>query len=51
MKERTKIQPEGEQMSDEKPPFFRSWSIWYAIILSNLALMILLFFAFTKYFD
>ena len=33
---------------DEPPPFGRSWPVLYAIVLLNLILMIVLFYAFTK---
>ena len=39
--------PDGE----EPPPFGRSWRVLYAAVLLNLALLILLFYAFTKAFS
>jgi hypothetical protein len=46
MKEREDL-PDGE----EPPPFGRSWGVLYAIVLLNLVLLILLFYAFTKAFS
>jgi hypothetical protein len=34
----------------EAPPFFRSWKGMYWLVLGNLALMILLFYALTRYY-
>ena len=39
--------PDGE----EKPPFGGSWRVLYAIVIGNLVLLILLFYAFTKAFS
>jgi len=39
--------PEGE----EEPPFGGSWRVLYAIVIGNLVLLILLFYAFTKAFS
>jgi hypothetical protein len=39
--------PEGE----EQPPIGRSWRVLYAIVIGNLALLILLFYAFTRAFS
>ena len=36
---------------DEKPPFFKSWSTWYLIVIGFLILLIILFFLFTKHFS
>jgi hypothetical protein len=35
---------------DEPPPFGRSWTMLYAIVLANLALWILLFTLFSRHF-
>ena len=43
----TQNRPAGE----EPPPFGRSWRVLYAVVLANLALLILLFYAFTKAFS
>ena len=39
--------PEGE----EPPPFGGSWRVLYAIVIANLAVLILLFYAFTRAFS
>lgn len=39
--------PDGE----EPPPFGRSWRVLYIIVIGNLALLILLFYAFTRAFS
>jgi len=39
--------PEGE----EQPPFGGSWRILYAIVIGNLVVLILLFYAFTRAFS
>ncbi len=36
---------------EEPPPFGRSWTTLYAVVLINLVLLILLFYAFTKFFE
>ena len=36
---------------EDPPPFGRSWRNLYAAVLVNLALLILLFYAFTKAFS
>lgn len=38
-------------MEDEKPPLFRSWNTWYVIVVAWLALLIVLFYLFTKTFS
>jgi hypothetical protein len=47
---------ENERMEDkdidqEKPPILSSWKRLYTVVLLNLALLILLFYLFTKAFD
>ena len=37
--------------AEEPPPIGRSWRVLYAVVLGNLALLILLFYAFTKAFS
>jgi len=32
----------------ERPPLFSSWGWWYALVLLNLALQILLFYLLTR---
>ena len=39
--------PDGE----EPPPIGRSWRVLYAVVIGNLALLILHFYAFTKAFS
>jgi len=39
--------PDGE----EPPPIGRSWRVLYAVVVLNLALLIVLFYAFTKAFS
>ncbi|HXV65510.1 MAG TPA: hypothetical protein VEK15_32740 [Vicinamibacteria bacterium] len=39
--------PDGE----EKPPIGGSWRVLYAVVIGNLALLIVLFYAFTKAFS
>ena len=39
--------PEGE----EPPPIGGSWRVLYAVVIGNLALLILLFYAFTRAFS
>lgn len=39
--------PEGE----EEPPFGGSWRVLYAIVIGNLVVLILLFYAFTRAFS
>jgi len=36
---------------EEKPPVFKSWTAWYVLVIGFLALLILLFFLFTKHFS
>ncbi|SEM67711.1 hypothetical protein SAMN04488505_105375 [Chitinophaga rupis] len=38
-------------MENEKPPLFRAWWIWYLLVTVWLAVLILLFFLFTKTFS
>lgn len=40
----------GRFVTDERPPFGRSWGVLYAAVLLNLLMMILLFYIFTKAF-
>lgn len=34
-----------------KPPFFSSWTHLYILVFSNLLILIILFYIFTKVFD
>ncbi|HZM14385.1 MAG TPA: hypothetical protein VFE28_00155 [Candidatus Krumholzibacteria bacterium] len=42
---------ERTSAGEEPPPIGRSWNRLYAAVLVNLALLILLFYAFTKAFS
>jgi hypothetical protein len=41
---------ERSRATDESPPFGRSWAVLYAAVLLNLALLVLLFYLFTRAF-
>ncbi len=43
--------PQHAQMPDEPPPFLRSWRRVYLAILGYLALLIALFYTFTRVFS
>ncbi|HEU4595810.1 MAG TPA: hypothetical protein VFS10_11770 [Pyrinomonadaceae bacterium] len=36
--------------NDEQPPFGRSWATLYAVVLVNLAVLVVLFYLFTRAF-
>jgi len=40
-----------DQDTHELPPFLNTWRKMYAAVLVNLLVLILLFYAFTKYFE
>lgn len=40
-----------EEIKEEKPPILASWKRLYTLVLLNLALLIVLFYLFTKAFD
>jgi len=42
---------ENKEIDQEKPPILSSWKRLYTVVLLNLALLIVLFFLFTKAFD
>jgi hypothetical protein len=44
-------QIEKEETDQEKPPILSSWKRLYAVVLLNLAMLIVLFYLFTKAFD
>jgi len=44
-------QTENKEIDQEKPPILSSWKRLYAVVLLNLALLIVLFYLFTKAFD
>lgn len=39
------------EFKDNPPPGFKSWNTIYGIVLGNLALLIVLFYIFTKVFN
>jgi len=44
-------QPESQRESlDEAPPFGRGWGVLYALVLLNLAVLVVLFYLFTRAF-
>lgn len=36
---------------EEPPPFGRSWKTLYAVVLANLAVLVVLFYLFTRWFS
>jgi hypothetical protein len=42
---------ENKEIDQEKPPILSSWNRLYAVVLLNLALLIVLFYLFSKAFD
>ena len=36
---------------EEKPPIFKTWKRFYWVVFSNLVLLIILFYTFTKVFE
>ena len=46
----TPIQHRDGDAGDERPPFGGSWAVLYAAVLLNLALLVLLFYLFTRAF-
>jgi len=42
---------EKVKKDQEKPPLFSSWNRLYAVVLLNLAVLIVLFYLFTKAFE
>jgi hypothetical protein len=42
---------DDKEIDQEKPPIFSSWKQLYTVVLLNLALLIVLFYLFTKAFD
>jgi hypothetical protein len=41
---------ESTSDSEERPPVFKSWNYLYLLVLGNLALLIILFYAFSRAF-
>ena len=44
-------EPQRQPGEEEPPPFGRSWRLLYAVVVLTLAVLILLFYAFTKAFS
>lgn len=42
---------ENKEIDQEKPPILSSWKRLYTVVLLNLALLIVLFYLFTKAFE
>jgi len=42
---------ELDSRRDEEQPPFGSWPLWYLAVLLNLAVLIILFYGFTRAFD
>jgi hypothetical protein len=40
----------GKRISEDRPPFFRSWTGVYAVVLGFLGFLILAFHLFTRYY-
>lgn len=36
---------------EEPPPLFRTWNHWYALVILNLTVLIVLFYFFTRLYD
>ncbi|SEA09635.1 hypothetical protein SAMN05192529_10819 [Arachidicoccus rhizosphaerae] len=50
----SRISPLPEQEpcgNNERPPFFNRWRGWYQFVLVILAVLIVLFYLFTKHYD
>jgi|GEM_PF-1470546 len=45
------MEKEKKPIINEDPPLFKKWKSWYYVVIGNLALLILLFYLFTKYFE
>lgn len=43
--------PRRPPPEEDRPPFGRSWNVLYAIVVLHLAVLILLFYVFTKAFS
>jgi hypothetical protein len=42
---------QSEPNKDDRPPFFRNWSGFYALVLGNLAITILLLYIFSRVYE
>ncbi|MCJ7679814.1 MAG: hypothetical protein MUP70_03730 [Candidatus Aminicenantes bacterium] len=49
--ENERIRAGDRNAVEEKPPIFKTWRRLYTAVLLNLALLIVLFYLFTKAFD
>lgn len=38
-------------MSNDKPPVFKTWKGWYNLLIVSLAVLVVLFYWFTKHFS
>jgi hypothetical protein len=47
---REKPPADAPDVNDEQPPFGRSWTTLYAVVLVNLAVLVVLFYLFTRAF-
>jgi hypothetical protein len=39
------------EKDNDKPPFFKTWNAWYFAVIAFLAVLIILFFLFTRHFQ
>ena len=46
-----KDKPERMPEEQELPPFVKTWKQFYRLLIGWLVLLVLLFYAFTKYFE
>jgi hypothetical protein len=42
---------DDEEPREDAPPFGRSWGPWYAVVLLTLALLVALFYGFTRLYE
>jgi hypothetical protein len=45
------IEPPTDQPGQELPPFVKTWKQFYRLLIGWLVFLILIFYAFTKYFE
>ena len=50
MQDDTSLRQQSPTAKDEPPPFGGSWRTLYAVVLINLAVLVALFYLFTRYF-
>lgn len=41
----------ADNLQEEKPPLFPSWTWWYVLVIAWLLLLVVLFYLFTKTFS